>query len=494
MPAPTTTTSDQVHAYRFALRRMQSALVRREAVPRADPLRAQGRATIAGALLGALALGVAAVVGLIDRPADWRSAGIVLAQGSGALYVVLHEPDRLVPVPNLASARLVAGALAEAGAPGAGTALSGSAGAGSSEPVEVADTELADVPRERGVGIVDAPVLPPPGIAVPPVWAVCDTGTPVAGDAQPWARPRIRTTVLAADAVPGRPLDAGRGLLLRDRFLGTWLVSGGVRSRLDLRDPAVVVAFGLAGQLPRPVTTSLLNTLPEGPPIVAPRLPGRGTVPPEGLLVGEPVGGVLRLVGPGTPDRWYVVEAGGVQEVPEVVARLVRLSDPDPARAARPIPVVSPGQLRPLGTARAIAVGAYPDPVPRPLPMADAPTTCASASGAGPLVLTVSPAPPAAVTTSLAQADGSDDRVDAVALPGGGITVRGVPAGRPDAPGTPTVVSGSGTVSAVPDVGTARVLGLGDTYPPVPDAILGLLPAGPVLSVPGAVTPLPGGG
>ncbi len=488
MPAPTTTTSDQVHAYRFALRRMQAALVRREAVPRTDPLRAQSRATIAGALLAALALGVAAVVGLLDRPTDWRSAGIVLAEGSGALYVVLHEPDRLVPVPNLASARLVRSALAVAGAPGAGQA------GGPGEPVTVADAELAGAPRERGAGIVDAPALPPAGSPVPPVWTVCDTGTPIASDPEPWARPRIRTTVLAGDTAPGRPPDTGRGLLLRDRFLGTWLVTNGVRSRLDLRDPAVVLAFGLAGQLPRPVTTSLLNTLPEGPPIVAPRVPGRGTVPPEGLLVGEPVGGVVRLVGPGTPDRWYVVEVGGVQEVPEVLARLVRLSDPDPARAATPIPVVSPGQLRPLGTARAIAVGAYPDPVPRPVPMADAPTTCASADGAGPVVLTVSPVPPAAVTTTLAQADGSDDRVDAVALPGGGATVRGVPAGRPDAPGGAAVVSGSGSVSTVPDLETARALGLGESYPPVPDAILGLLPPGPVLSVADAVTPLPGGG
>lgn len=489
MPAPTTpptATSDQVHAYRFALRRMQSALVRREAVPRTDPLRSQSRAMIAGALLAALALGVAALVGLLDHPTDWRTASVVVAEGSGALYVVVHAPDRLVPVPNLVSARLVAGALVAGGAPGA-------QGPPADGPTEVADAELAGAPRERGVGIVDAPPLPPAETPVPPVWSVCDTGTPTGGAAQPWARPAIRTTVTAGAGVPGRPLDPGRGLVLRDRFLGTWLVANGTRSRLDLRDPAVVVAFDLAGQLPRPVTTSLLNTLPEGPPIVTPRLPGRGTVPPQGLLVGEPVGGVVRLVGPGTPDRWYVVEQDGVQEVPEVVARLVRLSDPDPARATAPVPIVSPGQLRPLGSARAIAVGAYPDPVPRPVPMADAPTTCASADGAGPVVLTVANDPPAPVTTTLAQDDGSDDRVDAVALPGGGVTVRGVPTGRPDAAGSPAVVSGSGTVSVVPDTETAEILGLSGPAP-VPDAILGLLPAGPALSLADAVTPLPGGG
>ena len=482
MPPPTTT-SDQVHAYRFGLRRLQSALVRRQAVPGADPLRAQHRATLAGVLIAVLALGVAAVWGLLDRPADWRTAEVVVAQGSGALSVVVHEPDRLVPVPNLASARLV---------------LAGLAGGrvGDAQPVEVAESQLATAPRERGVGIVDAPALPPAGAPVPPVWSVCDTGSPQPGAARPWERPRVWTTVLAGPSAPARPLEPGRGLLLRDRFDGTWLVHEGVRSRLDLRDPAVVVAFGLAGQLPRPVSTSLLNTLTEGPPVVAPVIAGRGEVPPGGLLVGEPVGGVVRLVGPGIPDRWYVVQREGVQEVPEVVARLVRLSDPDPVRAAAPVPVVSPGQLRPLGTARGIAVSAYPDPVPRAVPMAEAPTTCASAEGGGSVVLTVGAEPPAttAPPTTLAQADGSGDRVDAVAVPGGGVTVRAVPVGRHDAPGSPTIVSGSGTTSAVPDPETAAALGLGEAFAPAPGAVVGLLPAGPVLSVADALTPLPAGG
>ncbi|GAA4934807.1 type VII secretion protein EccB [Actinomycetospora succinea] len=480
MPPPTTT-SDQVHAYRFGLRRLQSALVRRQGVPGSDPLRSQQRATVAGVLIAALALGVAAVWGLLDTPADWRSAGIVVAEGSGALYVVVHEPDRLVPVPNLASARL---ALAAAG------------GQGDPEPVEVADEDIATAPRERGVGIVDAPPLPPAGAPVPPVWSVCDTGSPQPGAARPWEQPRVWTTVLAGAAPPARPLDPGRGLLLRDRFDGTWLVHDGIRSRLDLRDPAVVLAFDLAGQTPRPVSTSLLNTLTEGPPIVAPQIAGRGEVPPSGLLAGEPVGGVVRLVGPGTPDRWYVVAREGVQEVPEVVARLVRLDDPDPARAGAPVPIVSPGQLRALATARGIAVAAYPDPVPRAVPMDEAPTTCAGAQGGGPVQLTVGTDPPSTATppTTLAQADGSGDRVDAVALPGGGVTVRAVPIGRDDAPGSPTVISGSGLASAVPDPETAAALGLGEAFPPAPGAVVGLLPAGPVLSVPAALNPLPGGG
>ena len=197
MPPPTTT-SDQVHAYRFGLRRLQSALVRRQAVPGADPLRAQHRATLAGVLIAVLALGVAAVWGLLDRPADWRTAGVVVAEGSGALYVVVHGPDRLVPVPNLASARLVLAGLAAAGGP-----------AGDPAPVEVAESDLATAPRERGVGIVDAPPLPPAGTPVPPVWSVCDTGSPRPGAARPWEQPRVWTTVLAG-ALGARPAPGTR--------------------------------------------------------------------------------------------------------------------------------------------------------------------------------------------------------------------------------------------------------------------------------------------
>ena len=47
MPS-TPTTKSQVQAYRFVLRRMQSALVRKDAVMLHEPMRMHTRATIAG--------------------------------------------------------------------------------------------------------------------------------------------------------------------------------------------------------------------------------------------------------------------------------------------------------------------------------------------------------------------------------------------------------------------------------------------------------------
>ncbi|MFD1052463.1 type VII secretion protein EccB, partial [Kibdelosporangium lantanae] len=53
MPS-TPTTKSQVQAYRFVLRRMQSALVRKDAVMLHDPMRTHSRATIVGVCLGVL--------------------------------------------------------------------------------------------------------------------------------------------------------------------------------------------------------------------------------------------------------------------------------------------------------------------------------------------------------------------------------------------------------------------------------------------------------
>ena len=54
--AATPTTKSQVQAYRFVLRRMEHALVRKDAVMLHDPMRTQARATAVGIILGILGL------------------------------------------------------------------------------------------------------------------------------------------------------------------------------------------------------------------------------------------------------------------------------------------------------------------------------------------------------------------------------------------------------------------------------------------------------
>lgn len=460
-------------AARFTTRRAASALVRRDATPAVDPLRSHSRATIAGGFLAALALAGAAALGAVVTPTDWRTAEVVVGEDTGALSVVAHDPDRLVGVPNLASARLVAAALGSA----AGTAAV-------ADPVEIPDDDLAAAPHDRPVGIVDAPTLPPADVVGPSVWSVCDTTDP-GGSAEPAAvagvRPRTTTTVVGADRPTGRPLATGEALVVVDRTGTTWLVHDGVRARLDVARPAVVAALGLGGLLPRPATGGFLAALAEAPPITPPVIARRGAPVPVDLA-GERAGGVVRVVGPGRPDTYLVVLPDGVQVVPELVARLVRLDDP--ATAGVPIPTVSPQQVAAPPLSRALDVSAYPDPAPVPLPPDRAPTACADRTGAGDAAATITvPGAPLPTGTPLRWADGSGDRVDRVVLPGTGATVR-TGAGL-------AVVAAGGTVHGVPDAATAAVLGLGDAAgaAPAPAAVVGLLPTGPPLDA-AAVRPL----
>src|SRR3954470_13688820 len=100
MPS-TPTTKSQVQAYQFVLRRMQSALVRRDAVMLHDPMRTHTRATIVGVVLGGLGMIVFVVWGLLSPAPSVPDAGnIVIGEQSGTVYVVTGNPKRLIPTFN----------------------------------------------------------------------------------------------------------------------------------------------------------------------------------------------------------------------------------------------------------------------------------------------------------------------------------------------------------------------------------------------------------
>lgn len=67
------TTKAQVQAYRFVLRRMESALVRKDAVMLHEPMRHHLRATAVGLILGLLGLAAFFVVGKL-HPTTHASA------------------------------------------------------------------------------------------------------------------------------------------------------------------------------------------------------------------------------------------------------------------------------------------------------------------------------------------------------------------------------------------------------------------------------------
>lgn len=453
-------TRDQVDAYRFGRRRLESALVRGDAVPLHEPLRTQRRAAAGGVLLAALAVAVAAGVALVSPRPDWTRQAVVVGRESGAMYVVARGPDRLVPVANLVAARLVLGALQRGGTAGGDAATA--------VPAVVPDEALAAAPRTAAAGVAGAESV---RLDVPPVvprWAVCDEVEAGSG-----GRVRLVGTTVVAGAPPhAEPAAEGVLLLGPDRVV--WLVAAGFRHEIDVRDGLVLATLGLTGAVPRPASAALLSALPAGVRLSRPAIPGAGGPGPVGRTVGEVV--AVRAAG-GAP-RAFVVLADGLQPVSPALAALLARRPPAEvdAAAVAGIPVVD-----------RLDVDGWPDAAPRLTDLAAAPVVCWTWSGEdGPrgqvLLGRAVPAPAGARTVALAQADAGGPLLDAVVLGGGGGPVRSVAAAGPLDAGGLVLVSETGVAHGVADAGTARALGIDDASP-APREALDLLPAGPRLDV-----------
>lgn len=460
MRAPAT--RDQVDAYRFGLRRLEAALVRGDPVPLHEQVRSQRRAALAGVALGLLGLCGTAVLAKVVPEPNWTQQAVVVGAGSGAMYVVAHGPDRLVPVANLPAARLVLAALRSGGSTGADPATA--------TPVTVPDAALDTAARTPTAAVPGAVAVRPDGPAVPPRWAVCDRTT---ADGH-----LVRTTVVAG-MEPPEPMAPGDGVLLDGPDGATWLVTAGHRHRVDTGDGRVMAAFGLTARVPRAAAPDLVSLLPEGPVLATPEVPGRGGPAPRGVpgrigdvLVAHPVGGAA---------RHFVGLAGGLQEVPDVVAELLRVA----SGASRAVPIDA-DELAGAELVDHVPVDGWPVGAPRLREPAESPVTCWTwtANGDPPGDVWVGAAEPLPATTppvALAQADGPGNRVDAVAVGPGG-PVRAAGPGRPPGAGPVWLVAATGVTFGVADDSTAAALGI-TAAEAAPEAALRLLPTGPALDL-----------
>lgn len=465
-------TRDQADAYRFGLRRLESALVRADPVPMHERLRSQRRSAIAGALLGMLVIGGVAVWAQISPKPDWTRQAIVAGRESGTMYVVAHNPDRLVPVANLVAARLVMGALR-----GGGSVTDDPAAA---VPVVVPDAELADAPRNPSASVPGAWAVRPGAEGIPPRWAVCDTTSPPGDEVARF----LRTTVVAG-AEPAAPDEPGAGVLVTVPGGSTSLVLDGRRHRIDPGDTEVLAALGIAGESARDASPGLVSALPEGPELTVPAVPDAGE--PGPVAFGAEVGDVLVSRGGGA-ERFDVLLAEGRQEVgPLLAAALISARGAD----RHEIDVADAGALP---VVELLDVAAWPDAPPRLLDAAEAPVLCWAWSGeqdapGGTFVGgTALPAPDGAVTVDLAQADGPGERPDAVVFgPTGAGPVLAVGPGSAPGTGGLHLISETGVTYRVVDEETAAVLGV-RVPQPAPEAAVRLLPAGPELDLANART------
>lgn len=514
MPS-TPTTKSQVQAYRFVLRRMQSALVRKDAVMLHDPMRTHSRATIVGVCLAALGLLGFLIWGILSpKPTVPSKDGIVVGKPSGQVYVLLTKPTkRLIPVFNLASARLLLYSqslgdddpnkqVGGVGGPGTGGAT------GVVDPTFVDDNELRDeIPRSRKVGIPDGPdLLPSKDQRVEPHWTVCDQFVPEEGRPEAAAGNKVETTVIGGVKDLGSELEENQSLLVRAKNDEVYLVyrtpstanepnASTVRAKVDMDNPSIRAALNLREDQIRDITTGLLNAIPEKAALETPDIPGLGDAPKPGVAPEDlEVGSVFSVQPTGQASVFYVVLRDGIQKIKKTTGDLIRYRE-DPSGGN--VPALSPEVVTNSnvldGRDARIDDSTFPNQQTEVLLRTRFPVACLgwTVEGEGndrvertsvhigkvvPGVPDDAQGNPAWVDISTPGPE--DIRIDHFYMPPGrGAVVRQATSTADMDTGPITLISDRGVKYGVPDAATAQVLGL-DNQKPAPLEILNLLPNG----------------
>ncbi|WP_330232978.1 type VII secretion protein EccB [Nocardia sp. NBC_00508] len=464
------TTRWQVSGYRFLVRRMEHALVRRDVRMLHDPMRSQSRAYAAGLILACVVLAGCGVLALL-RPQDKIGDNkILIGKDSGAVYVVLD--DVVHPALNLASARLAAGEAAK--------------------PAIVKESELGKKPRGQLIGIPGAPgSLHFDKEGKGRVWTVCDSLKTDGSDDR-------STSVLIGDLELGdkaAPMAKDKALLVKGRD-AAYLVWNNTRARVDMNDPTVTDPLNIRGVPPRPISEGLLNAIPEVNPIVPPKITDPGGQPSGYSINGLKIGTVVQL--DGKANQNYVLLHNGLQPISPFTAEVIRSSQRNPDHGT----AIESFDKTNAPESRALNVDTYPDTAPTIIQPKARPVSCLSwkpipgvagntdvAVRAELAVIDGSDLPMSANAKAvpLAQADGKGDNVDSVYFkPGSGAFVQttGI---EPDSRRKDSMfyVADTGVRFGIKDNEAAKALGMdkesGVTPEPAPWPIVGLLASGPTM-------------
>jgi type VII secretion protein EccB len=461
-------TRHQVSGWRFVMRRIASGVALHDTRMLVDPLRTQTRSVVMGVLILVTTLVGCFVFSLI-RPNGSAANNPVLADRStAALYV--RVGDRLHPVLNLTSARLIAGRPVN--------------------PTTVKSSALDQFPRGNLIGIPGAPERMVQNTSKDANWTVCDA---VSG-------PDVGVTVVAgtpdSSGARAATLGNGHGVLTRNGT-GTWLLWDGKRSRIDLADRAVTGALGFGADVPapRPIAAGLFNAVPEAPALTAPAIPDAGSPPQFPLPLAAPVGAVVVAYAADNTPLYYAVLPDGLQPISAVLAAMLRNAN---SYGLDQPPRLGADQVAKLPVSRVLDTARYPDQRISLVDAAHDPVTCAHWSK-----------PAGAATNSLTLLSGSalpvPEAVHTEDLVGGGVG--GTATRVALAPGTgyfaqtvgqDAASPASGSLFWVSDTGvrygidtesgptghtkTIEALGLNPPPTPIPWSMLSLFAPGPTLS------------
>ena len=295
------TTKVQVSGWRFLLRRLEHAIVRRDTRMFDDPLQFYGRSVIAGIVIAVL-IGVGAGALALFKPQGKLGGGDLFADGT-TYQVYLNLSGKLHPVFNLTSARLVLGRPAD--------------------PAVVKPAELNQLPKGQWIGIPGAPYSTPTS-GTSSAWAVCDT---IANPSS--ANPVVQTSVISMPLVsdssvnPIKPDEAVLATFQEQE----WVITPKGRHAIDRTNRALTSAVGIpVGATPVPVSDGLFNALPDAGPWQLPPVPNAGQPNTLGLPPELVVGAVFQMVTP-SGTQYYVVLPDSVATVNATTAAALRATD-----------------------------------------------------------------------------------------------------------------------------------------------------------------------
>lgn len=294
------TTKVQVSGWRFLLRRLEHAIVRRDTRMFDDPLQFYSRSVAVGVVVSVLILVGALAMAYFKPQGKLGNGNLFVDRTTNQLF--LKVAGQLHPVYNLTSARLVLGNPAD--------------------PAAVKSNELNKFPKGQTIGIPGAPYATPVSSDSSSVWTLCDTVVRAGS-----VNPGVETAVIAMPLVIETP--AIDPILSNEALLASyqgkdWVITAAGRHATDLADRPMTFAVGIRGTAkPSPLSGAMFNALPDAGSWQLPPIPGAGSPNTLGLPEQLVVGTVLQLhATPGT--QYFVVLQNGVAPVNANTAAALR--------------------------------------------------------------------------------------------------------------------------------------------------------------------------
>ncbi|MGF2943977.1 type VII secretion protein EccB [Mycobacterium sp. Lab-001] len=293
------TTKVQVSGWRFLLRRLEHAIVRRDTRMFDDPLQFYSRSVALGVAVAVLILVGALAMAYFKPQGKLGSGSLFVDRGTNQLYLMVA--GQLHPVYNLTSARLVLGNPAD--------------------PTTVKSAELAKLPKGQTIGIPGAPYATPVTLGSSSVWALCDTVSKA-----DTINPTLQTAVLAEPLLIDSSIDP---ILPHEALLASyrgkdWVITSRGRHATDLGDRPMTFAVGISGDAkPSPLSPAMFNALPDAGSWQLPPIPDAGSPNTLGLPQELVIGSVLQIHVNAGP-RYFVVLSDGVAPVNANTAAALR--------------------------------------------------------------------------------------------------------------------------------------------------------------------------